>query len=163
MQLILHILECLVVIFVFLIGLYLVYGTDISDFQRIVAVDSFAPHTVPYIEIEPYEIEKKRDESHFRMTEEGDDDSEPGDDDRRKKRYRCSDVRFQGFECRIAEAATDHDDGELTETQIQKDLILVLYLYWDLVLHRDIIELEWYRNRLYRIFDKTAIFFVFFF
>jgi len=125
----------LVTVFVFSIVFYFFESPNVSDFERIVTVDSLGPDAISDIEIESYEIQHKRNESHFRMTKKRDNDSDSGDDNRGEECYIRSHIRFQGFEYHISEPSSDHDDGELTETQIQKDFIFIFYLYGDFVLH----------------------------
>lgn len=135
MELIFYTFKGCMAVFVFSVGFHLLHSPDISDFQGAITIDSLGPDTVSDIQIESYHIEDKRDEGHFRMAEQGDDETKTHYDDGGEKGYLRPDVRFQGFEYRIPETAPDHDNGQLTEAQIQENLIFVFYLYGDFILH----------------------------
>jgi hypothetical protein len=47
----------------------------------------------------------------------------------------ATDLWFERLKNRISDSSEYHNNNHLTDTQIQKDLVFILDMYWNLVLH----------------------------
>lgn len=123
-------------------------GSNIANLQGIVAVDSFGPRTIRDIEIESYKIQEKRYEGHLGMTKKSYHYSNTRNNNSRKEGDVCTDIRFQRFKDTIAESTPNHYDKKLSNTEIEEDFILILYLYGDFILHG---------NRVYKVYKVESL------
>lgn len=136
MEFVLHTFIDLVTGFLIDAGFLEICGSDVSDLDVRVAIDSLTPGARAGIEIHTDEIEYKGKKRHLGMPKEGDDDTDDDNDDGREGSHALPDIRSQGFEDCVADSRSGHDNRELSDTQIEKNLILIFNLDGDFVLHK---------------------------